>query len=385
MRDDGMAEPAMGGGTRRQRTVLLRALVAAACMVLLHAGCAPAPEHDVLILNGIIYDGSGEAPYAGDIAIDADRIVAVGPHLRVRARTTIDASGPAVAPGFINMLSWANESLIEDGRSQGDLRQGVTLEVMGEGDSMGPANDAMKKLSVEQQIDIAYDVTWTTLGEYLDMLETRGISTNVASFVGATTVRIHELGYEDRRPTDVEIKRMRALVRQAMEEGALGVSSSLIYAPAFYARTPELVELSKVAAQYGGVYISRIRSEGNRLLEAVDELITVARLLGRYVRDEKVVPLEEAVRRLTSLPAANLGIEMRGHLAPGYYADLVVFDPALVKGNATFESPHQYATGVLQVLVNGTQVLKDGEHTGATPGRVVHGPGWKERPRAGPG
>lgn len=586
MRDDETTTLAIRGSFRRRRTVLLRALVVAACTVLFHAGCAPAPEHDVLIRNGTIYDGGGAAPYTGDIAIDADRIVAVGPSLKARGRTTIDAVGLAVAPGFINMLSWANESLIADGRSQGDLRQGVTLEVMGEGESMGPLNEAMKKLAVEQQIDITYDVTWTTLGEYLDMLETRGVSTNVASFVGATTVRIHELGYEDRPPTDAEMERMRALVRQAMEEGALGIGSSLIYAPAFYADTPELVELGKVAAQHGGMYISHVRNEGNRLLEAVDELITiareaglpaeiyhlkaagrdnwpkldevirkieaaraeglhitadmytypagatgldaamppwvqeggleawrkrlqdpairrrvkkemttstdewenllmaagspdnvlfmqfknpalkpltgktlaqvaamrgtspedtaidlvieddsrvgtiyflmsednirrqialpwmsfgsdegsyapegvflksschpraygnVARLLGRYVRDEKIIPLEEAIRRLTSLPAANLGIEMRGRLAPGYYADVVVFDPALVEDKATFENPHQYAVGVRQVFVNGTQVLRDGEHTGATPGRVVHGPGWTGRQDTGPG
>lgn len=586
MQDHETEGSAMGGGPRPRSPALLRALVMVTCTVLLHAGCAPAPQHDVVIRNGTVYDGGGGAPYTGDIAIDADRIVAVGPHLNVRGRTTIDAAGLAIAPGFINMLSWANESLIADGRSQGDLRQGVTLEVMGEGESMGPLNDAMKTLAVEQQIDITYDVTWTTLGEYLDMLETRGISTNVASFVGATTVRIHELGYEDRPPTDAEMERMRALVRQAMEEGALGVGSSLIYAPAFYADTSELVELGKVAAQYGGVYISHVRNEGNRLLEAVDELITiardaglpaeiyhlkaagrdnwpkldevirrieaaraaglritadmytypagatgldaamppwvqeggleawrkrlqdpairrrvkkemttstdewenllmaagspdnvlfmqfknpalkpltgktlaqvaamrgtspedtaidlvieddsrvgtiyflmsednirrqialpwvnfgsdegsyapegvflksschpraygnVARLLGRYVRDEKIIPLEEAIRRLTSAPAANLGIEKRGRLAPGYYADVVVFDPALIEDKATFDNPHQYATGVRQVFVNGTQVLKDGEHTGAMPGRVVHGPGWKGRQGTGPG
>jgi len=551
-----------------------------ALLVLLAFGCAPAPEHDVLIRSGTIYDGSGAAPYTGDVAIDGDRIVAVGPSLRARGRTTIDASGLAVAPGFINMLSWANESLIADGRSQSDLRQGVTLEVMGEGESMGPLNDDMKKLAVERQIDIQYDVTWTTLGEYLDTLERRGISTNVASFVGATTVRVHELGYEDRPPNDDELERMRALVGQAMEEGALGVGSSLMYAPAFYARTDELVELCKVAARYGGMYISHMRSEGNRLLEAVDELVTiareaglpaeiyhlkaggkknwgkldevirkveaaraaglritadmytypagatgldaamppwvqeggleawrrrlqdpatrrrvekemttptdewenllmgagtpdnvlliqfkseklkpltgktlaevaamrgtspedtaidlvieddsrvgtvyflmsednirrqiqlpwvsfgsdegsyapegvflksachpraygnVARLLGRYVRDESLIPLAEAVRRLSALPAEDLGLDHRGRLAADYYADVVVFDPATIQDHATFEKPHQYATGARDVLVNGALVLKDGEHTGATPGRVVRGPGFRGR------
>jgi N-acyl-D-amino-acid deacylase len=567
-----------GGGAPGR--VPARALGLACGLILLQAACAPAPEHDVLIRNGTIYDGGGAAPYMGDVAIDADRIVAVGPRLRARGRTTVEAGGLAVAPGFINMLSWANESLIADGRSQGDLRQGVTLEVMGEGDSMGPLNDDMKKLAVEHQIDIRYDIAWTTLGEYLEYLEKRGISTNVASFVGATTVRVHEVGYANRPPTDAEMERMRALVRQAMEEGALGVGSSLIYAPAFYARTDELVELCKVAAQYGGMYISHIRSEGNRLVEAVDELITiareaglpaeiyhlkaagqqnwgkedevirkveearsaglritadmynyragatgldaamppwvqeggleawrkrlqdpairrrvahemttptdewenllmaagtpdnvlfiqfknpalkpltgktlsqvaamrgtspeqtaidlvieddsrvgtvyflmsednvrrqialpwvsfgsdegsyapegvflksschpraygnVARLLGRYVRDEKIIPLQEAVRRLTSLPADNLRLDHRGRLAAGYFADVVLFDPATVKDNATYDNPHQYATGVRDVFVNGVQVIKDGEHTGATPGRFVRGPGWKGR------
>lgn len=571
---------------RPPRWVMVPAAGLVALVGLLPFGGAAAPEHDVVIRNGTIYDGGGAAPYTGDVAIDADRIVDVGPHLEAHGRTTIDATGLAVAPGFINMLSWATESLIEDGRSQSDLRQGVTLEVMGEGESMGPLNDAMKKLAVEHQIDIKYDITWTTLGEYLETLERRGISTNVASFVGATTVRIHELGYEDRPPSDAELDRMRALVRQAMEEGALGVGSSLIYAPAFYARTDELVELCKVAAQYGGMYISHIRSEQNRLLEAVDELITiareagipaeiyhlkaagkanwgklgdvirkveearaaglritadmytypagatgldaamppwvqeggleawrlrlqdpatrqrvkremttptdewenllmgagtpdnvlliqfkseklkpltgktlaqvaamrgtspedtaidlvieddsrvgavyflmsednirrqiqlpwvsfgsdegsytpegvflksachpraygnVARLLGRYVRDESIIPLAEAIRRLSALPAGNLGLDHRGRLAAGYFADVVVFDPARIQDYATFEKPHQYATGVRDVLVNGTLVLRNGEHTGATPGRVVRGPGWKNRGEAPPG
>ncbi len=539
--------------------------------------CTSAPQYDVIIRGGTIYDGSGGPPLVGDVAIDGDTIAGVGDLGRARGVTEIDATGHAVAPGFINMLSWATESLIEDGRSQSDIRQGVTLEVFGEGWSMGPLNDAMKQEMVERQADIKYDVTWTTLGEYLDHLVERGISTNVASFVGATTVRIHVLGYEDRAPTPDELEEMRALVRSAMEEGALGVGSSLIYAPAFYADTEELIELAKVAAEYGGMYISHIRSEGNRLLEAVDELITIAReadipaeiyhlkaagqenwgklndvfarveaaraeglsitadmytytagatgldaamppwvqeggherwverlrnpatrrrvaremrtptrqwenlllaagtpenvllvgfkndslkpltgktlaevaamrgksveetamdlvieddsrvgtvyfimseenvkrkiaqpwvafdsdaeslapegvflkfnphpraygtfarLLGKYVRQEGVITLEEAVRRLTSLPAGNLKIERRGALTPGYFADVVVFDPDEIIDHATFAEPHQYATGVVHVFVNGTQVLADGEHTGATPGRVVRGPGF---------
>ncbi|RMG46337.1 MAG: D-aminoacylase [Acidobacteria bacterium] len=547
---------------------------------ILAIACTPSTEYDVVIRHGTIYDGSGSPPFTGDVAIDGDKIVAVGSLERARGRLEIDATGLAVAPGFINMLSWATESLIEDGRAQSDIRQGVTLEVFGEGWSMGPLNERMKKELVEQQGDIKYDVQWTTLGEYLDYLVSRGISPNVASFVGATTVRIHEIGYEDRPPTPEELDRMRQLVRQAMEEGALGVGSSLIYAPAFYAQTDELIELCKVAAEYGGMYISHIRSEGNRLLEAVDELITIARqahipaeiyhlkaagrsnwnkldaviekieaaraeglritadmytytagatgldaamppwvqegglkawierlkdpairarvkremrtptdewenlllaagspenvllvsfkneklkpltgktlaevarlrgtspeetamdlviedesrvgavyfimseenirkkirqpwvsfgsdaeapapegvflksnphpraygnfarLLGKYVREEKVIPLEEAIRRLTSLPAENLKLDRRGRLKPGYFADVVVFDPDTIQDHATYENPHQYATGVVHVFVNGVQVLKDGEHTGATPGRVIRGPGWKGR------
>ncbi|HEU4522571.1 MAG TPA: D-aminoacylase [Thermoanaerobaculia bacterium] len=534
--------------------------------------------HDVVIRNAVIYDGSGSPPVRGSVAIDGDRITAVGD--AGRGRVEIDARGMAVAPGFVNMLSWATESLIADGRSQSDIRQGVTLEVFGEGWSMGPLNDAMKKELVEQQGDIKFDVTWTTLSEYLEHLVRRGISPNVASFVGATTVRIHELGYEDRAPTAAELERMKELVRQAMREGALGVGASLIYAPAFYAKTDELIELSKAAGESGGMYISHMRSEGNELLEAVDETITIAReanvpaeiyhlkaagsanwpkmdaviakvnaarasglritadmytypagatgldammppwvqeggfrkwkerlqdvsirsqllaemrtptdawenlfllagsaervlltgfkndalkpltgktlaevaamrgkspeetaielvieddsrvdtvyflmseenirkqvalpwvsfdsdaaslapegaflksnphpraygnfarLLAKYVRDEKLVPLEEAVRRLTSFPAETLAIRSRGRLRPGYFADVVIFDPATIQDHATFERPHQYATGVEHVFVNGVQVLRDGEHTGAKPGRVVRGPGFQEK------
>jgi N-acyl-D-amino-acid deacylase len=543
-------------------------------------GCATTPgpaRYDAVIRNGLIYDGSGSAPRKGDVAIAGDRIAAVGDIGSGRGSIEIDAHGRAVAPGFINMLSWANESLIIDGRSQADIRQGVTLEVFGEGWSMGPVNDAMKREAREQQTDFKYEIEWTTLGEYLDYLAHRGISPNVASFVGAATVRIHELGYENRPPSAAELERMKDLVRQAMREGALGVGSALIYAPATYAGTAELVELSKAAAESGGMYISHMRSEGNHLLEGIDELISisreagvaaeiyhlkaageanwpkmnaaiekvngaraaglnisanmytypaggtsldamippwahegglkkmierlqdranrqrivaemrtpaeswenlgllagspdriilaafgtnalkpltgkslaevarmrgkspedtaidlvieddgatgaiyflmseenirkgiaqpwvsfgsdaespapegvflksnphpraygnVARLLRKYVREEKVISLQEAVRRLTSLPAKNLKIDRRGLLQPGYFADVVVFDPDSVSDHATFEKPHQYSTGVSDVFVNGVQVVRDGEHTGAKPGRVVRGPGY---------
>ena len=550
-------------------------------LALLLAGltlaCGEARQVDVILRGGTIHDGSGGTPFVGDVAILDDNIVAVGDIGRASAPLEIDVAGLAVAPGFINMLSWATESLIEDGRGLSDIVQGVTLEVFGEGESMGPLNDAMKKTMVEQQGDIRFDIEWTTLGEYLEYLERRGVSPNVASFIGATTVRVHEIGYEDREPTAVELERMRALVRQAMEQGALGVGSSLIYAPAFYAKTPELIALAAEAAPFGGSYISHMRSEGNALLEAVDELITIARqagvpaeiyhlkaageanwpkmddvirrveaardeglhitadmytytagatgldaamppsvqegglqewrrrlrdpairrrvthemrtptdaweslyllagspervllvafkqdslkyltgrtlaqvaadrgtspeetamdlviaddsrvgtvyflmsednvkkqillpwvsfdsdagalapegvflqsnphpraygnfsrLLGRYVREEKVIPLEEAVRRLTSLPATNLKLRRRGALEPGHYADVVVFDPNTITDHATFDQPHQLATGMVHVFVNGVQVLDSGQHTGATPGRVVRGPGW---------
>ncbi|HTG31480.1 MAG TPA: D-aminoacylase [Thermoanaerobaculia bacterium] len=535
--------------------------------------------YDLILRGGTIYDGSGGKPFVGDVAVNGDRIVAVaavGSLGNAKGKTEIDARGLAVSPGFVNMLSWATESLLVDGRAQSDIRQGVTLEVMGEGGSMGPLNDAMKKEMVEQQGDVKYPVTWTTLGEYLDQVAARGIAPNVASFVGATSLRIHEVGYANRPPTPEELGRMRKLVDQAMEEGALGVGSSLIYAPAFYAGTDELVALCEEAAKYGGMYISHMRSEGNRFLEALDELIeisrraklpaeiyhlkaagqqnwgkldaaikkvedarasglkitadmytytagatgldaamppwvqegglkdwiarmkdpairekvakematptdawenffvaagpekillvafkndklkpltgktlaevakmrgkspqetamdlvieddsrvgtvyflmsednikkeialpwvsfgsdaeapategvflksnphprtygNVARLLGRYVRDEKVIPLAEAVRKLTSLPAANLKIRDRGTLKAGNFADVVLFDPAKIQDHATFDKPHQYATGVRHVFVNGIQVLKDGEPTGAAAGRVVRGPGW---------
>jgi N-acyl-D-amino-acid deacylase len=562
---------------RRQllRTGLLAPLALA---ILTLSGCEPAARYDLILRGGTIYDGSGAPGVVGDVAISGDRIAAVGDLGRAKGDAELDVSGKAVAPGFINMLSWAVSTLIHDGRSQGDIRQGVTLEVFGEGMSMGPMNDEMKRRSLEQQDSIRYDIEWTTLGEYLEFLERKGVAPNVASFVGATTVRIHELGYADRPPTSEELDRMRALVRTAMEEGAMGVGSSLIYAPAFYAETSELIELCKVAAEYGGMYISHMRSEGARLLEGIDELIrisreaglpaeiyhlkasgrdnwdkldaaiakveearasglritadmynyvagstgldatmppwvqeggledwvermrdpairerlgqemttptdqwenmyytsspdgillvgfrspalrpligktlaevaaergqepwetaidlvtedmsrvdavyfmmsednvrrqiplswvsfgsdagsmapegafldasthpraygNVARLLGRYVRDEKLIPIEEAIRKLTSLPASNLGIEDRGKLSPGWFADVVVFDPATIQDHATFEQPHQHSTGVEQVWVNGVQVLRDGEHTGELPGRVVRGPGYRK-------
>jgi len=547
--------------------------------VLLLASCTstPSEEFDLVLRHGTIVDGSGAKPYLGDVAVRGDRIVAVG-KVAGHGRTEIDATGRAIAPGFINMLSWAVDSLIVDPRGLADARQGVTLEVFGEGESMGPLNDKMKREMLEQQGDLKYEIRWTTLGEYLAYLEQRGVAANVASFVGATTVRVHELDHDDRPPTAEELARMQALVRQAMEEGALGVGSSLIYAPAFYAKTDELVALCEAAAPYGGMYISHMRSEGNRLLEAVDELIDIARraklraeiyhlkaagaanwpkmeqliarveaarkeglaisadmytytagatgldaamppwvqeggldawverlkqpevrkrvaeemrrptdkwenlllgagspehvllvefktealkpltgktlaevarmrgksaeetamdlvvedhtrigtiyflmseenvrrelqlpwvsfgsdaaspapegvflksnphpraygnfarFLGHYARDEKLVPLEEAVRRLSALPAENLRLKQRGKLAPGYFADLVVFDPATVVDHATFEKPHQLATGVEQVFVNGVAVIRDSQPTGATPGRVVRGPGWK--------
>ena len=533
---------------------------------------------DTIIRGGTVYDGTGTPGRVTDVGIRGDRIAAVGDLSGSTAPSVIDAQGLAVAPGFINMLSWATESLLIDGRSQGDIRQGVTTEIFGEGSSMGPLNDAMKKRAYEQMGDIKYEITWTTLSEYLRDLQRRGISTNVASFIGATTIREHVIGLEDRKPTSEQLEQMRTLVRQEMEAGALGIGSSLIYAPAFYATTEELIELCKVAAQYRGKYISHMRSEGNRLIEAVDELLRIsreanipaeiyhlkaagqanwpkmdqaiarveaaraaglritadmytypagatgldaamppwvldggyeaayerlrhpetrkkiaaairtggadwenlylaagspdrvilvefkndalkpltgktlseaaklrgedpvdtimnlvledrsrvgtvyfmmsednlrkqiklpwvsfgsdaasmapeppftkssahpraygnfARLLGRYVREEKVIPLQEAIRRLTGLPATNLELDRRGFLREGMYADVVVFDPARIADRATFEKPHQFAVGMTHVFVNGGHVLKEGEHTGAKPGRALWGPGKK--------
>jgi len=561
----------------------MRIPLASAIAATVLASCMTAPQilpshYDLILRNGTIYDGSGGKPFVGDVGVRGDRIVAVGQIPSGAAGRELDVKGLAVAPGFINMLSWATESLLHDGRSLSEIKQGVTLEVMGEGESMGPLNAAMKKDMRDSQGDLKFDIPWTTLGQYLAHLEKRGVSCNVASFVGATTVRIHELGYADRPPAPQELERMKFLVRQAMEEGALGVGSSLIYAPAFYAKTPELIALCKEAARHGGIYISHLRSEANTFREALGELITIAReanipaevyhlkaagqanwhkmdgaiavieaarklglritadmylytagatgldaamppwvqeggynqwakrlrhpeirervrlemmtatdkweslylaagspekvllvgfrseklkpltgkslaevarmfgkspeetamdlviedgsrvgtvyflmseenvkkqialpwvsfcsdspsmapegvflksnphpraygsfarLLGKYVRDEKIIPLEEAVRRLTSFPAENLSLKQRGRLAPGYFADVVVFDPATIQDHATYEKPHQLATGVHHVFVNGVQVLKDGEHTGAKPGRFVRGPGWR--------
>lgn len=562
---------------------LSTALCFISVMILMCANVirADETEYDIILKNGTIYDGSGKEPFKGDLAINGDKIVAVGKIENAKGKQEIDVKGLAVAPGFINMLSWATDSLIEDGTSLSDIRQGVTLEVFGEGFSYGPLSESMKKEMEEMQGDIKYKVEWNTLGEYLQFLEKKGISPNVASFVGATTVRVNVVGYDDRPPNPEELEKMRALVKQAMEEGAMGVGSSLIYAPAFYAKTDELIELCKVASQYGGMYISHMRSEANKLLEAVDELIRIsreaklpaeiyhlkaagvqnwkkmddvitrvqaaqkeglkitadmymypagatgldaamppwvqeggfkkwrerlmdpktrervikemstptddwenlfllagsadkvllvdfrneklkpltgktladvakmrgkspqetaidlvvedesrvgtvyflmsednikkevglpwvsfgsdegsyrpegvflksnahpraygnfARVIGKYVRDEKALPLQDAIRRLSAFPAENLKIKDRGYLKPGYFADVVVFNPATVDDHATFDKPHQLATGVMDVFVNGTQVLKDQEHTGAKPGRFVRGPGWKQTP-----
>ena len=553
----------------------LLALVLVSCCML--TAYAQPVSYDVILRGGTIYDGSGEKPFTGDVALKGDKIAALGDLGKASAKKEINVEGLAVAPGFVNMMSWANESLIEDGRSQSDIRQGVTLEIMGEGESMGPLNDKMRTEILESQSDIKYAVEWTTLAEYLDYLEQRGISPNVASFIGAATPRNYVIGHEDREPTAAELKQMRELVRQAMEDGALGVASSLIYPPGSFAKTDELIALSEIAAEYDGMYISHMRDEGANMLEAIDELLTIAReaeiraeiyhfkasgqpnwhlfdqavekvekaraeglqitadvytypagstglnasippwvqeggfaasvermkdpanreriasemlehssewenmylgagtpenillvgfksdalkpltgktlaevaemrgtdprftamdliieddsrvgtvyfsqseevvrrvvalpwssfnsdaaslapegvflksnphpraygsfarVLGKYVRDEKLLTMEEAIRKLAALPSLTMKIDRRGQLKSGFYADVVVFDPATIQDHATFIEPHQYATGMQHVFVNGTQVLKDGEHTGATPGRAVRGPGW---------
>ena len=553
-----------------------------ACLLVLTFTSARLPaeenatEFDILIKGGRVYDGTGGAPTQLDVGITGDQIAAVGKLPGAHAKKTIEARGLVVAPGFINMLSWSNESLIEDGRSQSEIRQGVTTEIMGEGESMGPLNDRMKERIVSEQKDIKYAIEWTTLAEYLTYLEKRGISPNVASFVGATTLREYAIGLEDKPPTPAQLDEMRELVRREMAAGALGIGSSLIYAPAFYASTEELIELCKVAAQYQGKYISHMRSEGNQLLEALGELIRIsreaqipaevyhlkaagrenwkkmdralemieearrdglkvtadmylypaagtglnaclppsalaggyealferlrnpeerkkiaeavrkpttewenlylatgsperilvtgfkseklkpltgkslaevakmrgadpvetimdlmledqsrveaiyfvmseeniskqfrkpwvslgsdeassaseevfleanphpraygnfARLLGKYVREEKVLTLAEAVHRLSGLPATNLGLERRGFIKEGMFADIAIFDPTKIADKATFARPHQYAVGMKHVFVNGTQVLENGEHTGAKPGRALRGPG----------
>ena len=551
----------------------LKALVP---VLLILFGCSGPDTYDIIIRNGSIADGSGFPAYMGDIGIMSDTIAAIGDLRKARGRTETDASGMTVAPGFVNMLSWSVESLIEDGRSMGDIVQGVTLEVLGEGDSWGPWNEQMKLEMKASQGDIKYDIKWTTLGEYLEYLEKKGVATNIASFVGTATLRIHTVGYDNRPPTDEEMDSMKLLVRQAMEEGAIGVSSALEYIPASFASTEELTELCRVAKEYDGMYISHIRNEDETFLEAIDDFLLIpastgirseiyhlkqvgrtnwhkldraiakidsaratglsitadmynypasstglgilmpewvqeggfekwvarlkdpavrkvvgaeiiktimrkqgtpekvlligfqtdslkylqgktlaeiaamrgksaeetvmdlviddnsnvsavffsmsednlrkqiaqpwmmfgsdgksmapegvflksathpraygnfARLLGKYVREEKVISLEEAVRRLTLLPASTMKIEKRGALKVGYYADVVVFDPAKVQDHSTFEDPHQLSTGMSHVFVNGVQVLRDGIHTGATPGRVVRGPGYRMRDR----
>ncbi len=552
-------------------------LLAAAISLSLSASARAAdPQFDLVIAGGDVFDGTGSPPVRADVGIKGDRIVALGDLRERAAAERIDATGLAVAPGFINMLSWSNESLIADGRSQSEIRQGVTTEIMGEGESMGPVNDRVRAHMLRGQKDIKYRIAWTTLAEALRFLQERGISCNVASFVGATTIREHVIGFDDQAPTPAQLEEMRALVRQAMREGALGVGTSLIYPPAFYAQTEELIELCKVAAEFQGKYISHMRSEGNHLLEAFDELKRIAReakipaeiyhlkaageknwgkldellarieaaraeglkitadiytypaagtgldaclppwtqdggypalfrrlrdpatrkkiagqvaqpsddwenfylaagsperillvgfkseklkpltgktlaevaqlrgvdpittlmdliaedesridtvyfvmseenvrkkvaqpwitfgsdeasqpnegvflkshphpraygnfarLLGKYVREEKVISLPEAIHRLSGLPATNLGLDHRGFLQEGMFADVVVFDPATIADRATFAEPQQYAVGMRHVFVNGKQVLRDGEHTGAKPGRALRGPG----------
>jgi N-acyl-D-amino-acid deacylase len=558
---------------------ILLGLLTAAVAAAAYAPSTPPPQlpaYDVLVRGGTVYDGTGVPGRRADVGVRGDRVAGVGDLASAQGTVVLDATGLAVAPGFINMLSWSTESLLADGRSQGEIRQGVTTQIFGEGSSMGPLNDAMKKRLIETMGDVKYEITWTTLSEYLRELERKGVSQNVASFVGATTIREHVIGLEDRKPSAAELATMRDLVDREMRAGALGIGSSLIYAPAFYATTEELIELCKVATRYRGKYISHIRSEGNRLIEAVTELIRIsreagipaeiyhlkaagrqnwpkidkviamveearkqglkitadmytytagatgldaamppwvldggydaaykrladpgmrkkiahairtpsaewenlylsagspdrvllvefksdalkpltgktlaavakargedpvdtimnlvledrsrvgtvyfmmqeenirkqiklpwvsfgsdaasmapeppftlssahpraygnfARLLGRYSRDERIIPLHEAVRRLAGLPATNLELDRRGFLKEGMFADVVVFDPATIADRATFEKPHQYAAGVKHVFVNGVHVLRDGEHTGAKPGRALWGPG----------
>jgi N-acyl-D-amino-acid deacylase len=556
-------------------------LMAGVVASVVYAAAVPSPSpqpvaYDVIVRGGTVFDGTGTPGRRVDVGFRGDRIAGLGDLTEATSPTVIDAKGLAVAPGFINMLSWSTESLLVDGRSQGEIRQGVTTQIFGEGSSMGPLTDDMKKRQVENMGDLKYEITWTSLSEYLRDLQRRGVSQNVASFIGATTVREHVIGLDDRQPTPRQLDEMRALVAREMEAGALGIGSSLIYAPGFYASTEELIELCKVAAKYRGKYISHVRSEGNRLVEAVTELIrisreagipaeiyhlkaagqtnwpkldkvialieqarkhglkitadmytytagatgldaamppwvldggydaaykrlsdpetrkkialairtpsadwenlylaagspdrvllvefksdalkpltgktladvakargedpietimnlvledrsrvgtvyfmmsednvrkqirlpwmsfgsdaasmapelpftrssahpraygTFARLLGRYTRDEKILSLSEAIRRLSGLPASNLELDRRGFLKEGMFADVVVFDPSTIADNATFDKPHQYAAGMKHVFVNGVHVLKGGEHTGAKPGLALWGPG----------
>ena len=536
-------------------------------------------EVNLILRNGLVYDGSGSKPYRGDIAVNGEFIEEVGNLSGFTAKEEIDLKGLAVSPGFINVMSWAPITMLHDGRSQSDIHQGVTLEVFGEAWSEGPLNEEMKKEYQEDQEDIKFEVNWNTLGEFLENLEAKGISANIASYLGATTLRIYVMGYADRPPTEEEIELMRKLTHQAMQEGALGVSSALIYPPGSYANTQEMIKLARVAAEYDGIYISHIRSEGNAFLEGIDELLTIAReanvraeiyhlkamgqanwhkmdqviekvekaradglpitadmytytaggtglgatmpqwvqegghkawvkrlknpeirarlheemvtptdewenvylmagspenmilvnfvtdalkpltgktlaeiskirgtdpidtildlviednsncgvvyfmmseeniskqiklpwvcigsdapsqapegdflkssvhprtygtfarYLGKYVRGQQLIPLEEAIRKITSFPAENLRLKQRGRLQNGYYADIAVFDPEKVIDKADYQNPQQYAEGMQHVFVNGTQVLKDGEHTGAKPGKFVRGPGYKK-------
>jgi N-acyl-D-amino-acid deacylase len=539
--------------------------------------CQTKPHYDTIIRNGLIYDGEGHQPYKGDVAISGDTIAYIGDLSGAEATSYLDAKGMAVSPGFIDMQSQSMISLLQDGRSMGAIRQGVTLEIFGEGSSEGPYTDSMKAMEQRDEGDIKYNVTWTTLKDYLQTLQQRGVSTNVASFIGAATLRENVVSFDNRIPDSAQLDKMKTLTRQAMEDGALGIGSALIYAPGSYAKTPELIELCKVAAPHGGCYISHVRSEGRDLLQAADELIRISRdahipaifyhlkaagkdnwykmdtliakidsarktglnisacmytytagatgfdaamptdiqeggldkwierlknpairarvikemrstsgnwenlylgagpeniictgfkqdslkyltgkrlteiakmrhkspeetvidlvvqdhsrveviyflmsednvkkeiqlpymtfgsdeasmapegvflksschpraygnfakLLGTYVRDEKLLPLEEAIHKLCGMPAELLQLKKRGELKIGNYADIVVFDPATIHANSTYEKPHQLASGVSDVFVNGTQVLKEGAHTGAKPGRVVYGPGYK--------
>jgi N-acyl-D-amino-acid deacylase len=344
---------------------------------------AAAPDHDTIIRNGVIYDGSGKPAFAGDVTIDRDRVSYVGPHAPGHARTEFDAHGRAVAPGFINMLAHPEESLLVDGRALSDLRQGVTLEVMGEL-SMGPINEKMKAFMRRMQGDVHFDVDWTTLGQYLTKLEQRGIAPNIASFVSAGTVREVVLGEEDVQPDAAQLAEMRRLVKQAMEEGALGVTTALIYNPFTYARTDELTALASESGRCGGMYIAHMRSEGDRFLEAIDETIAIAKGSGAPA---EIYHLKVAAKsnwgKLTALPASNLSLTGRGMLRKGYYADIVVFDPKTIQDHSTYEKPHQLATGVDDVWINGVQALKDGEATRQWSGRVVRGRAWTGAPHGG--
>jgi N-acyl-D-amino-acid deacylase len=555
------------------RLAWLTAIVLLLTWLALRAADPPV-GFDIIVRGGTIYDGSGQPGRRADVGIRGDKVVAIGELVNATATTIVDATGLTVTPGFINILSWSTESLLIDGRSQGEIRQGVTTQILGESESMGPVNDAIRARMKREQTDIKFEIEWRTLGEYLYFLERKGVAQNVASFLGATTVREYVLGRDNKKPTPAEMDRMRRLVESEMRDGALGIGSALEYAPAYYADTEELIELCKVAAKYQGKYISHMRSEGRQLLEGIDEVVRIAReanipaeiyhfkaagqsnwhkmdaaiakveaarkeglkitanmycytaggtgldacippwaqdgveiamrrrlrdpearkriaadllkddwpnfyrnagspdrillvgfrkehlkpltgltlaqvaakrgtgvfetlmdllaedesriqtiyfmmsednvrklmplpwmsfgsdeasqapegvflkqmphpraygnfarLLGKYVRDEKLLSLTEAIRKLTSLPAGNLGLDRRGLLKKGYFADVAVFDPATITDKATFEKPHQYAVGMKHVIVNGVLVLKDGEHTGATPGRALWGPG----------